>query len=170
MVKSARRKPRPVPEEEQTARYVYLLDALPSSVIERAHAAAFGELSQEQRQELLGILRPFLSDAEDAAASEDPDALARLVGRAEQRRVDANEADPSDAYPRDAIIRSGIGTIVASRFVLSGAVAKYFTAGAGSVTIDEQPPWVGELIDHESAPVDGGTMHHRRGVNSGVWF
>ena len=51
-----------------------------------------------------------------------------------------------------------------------GCGSRVLLTGAGSVSIDTQPPWVGDLVNYESAPVDAGTMHHRKGVNSGVWF
>jgi len=58
-----------VSEEEQIARYVYLLNTLPASVIESAHAAAFKDLSAAQRREMFEQLRPFMSDAERSASA-----------------------------------------------------------------------------------------------------
>lgn len=88
------------------------------------------------------------------------------------QRTEVNEA-LSDADPRalrDALTRQGLLEQVARRFVMTDAVRVYFSTGAGSVSIDTQPPWIGELVNYERAPVDAGTMHHRKGVNSGVWF
>ena len=142
-----------VSDDEQIARYVHLLDTLPSSVIEKAHAAAFADLSVDQRAEVCGRLRSFLP--EGGAADPQPDVLASLV---------------RDAGPREAMMSTAVAGVVASHFVPSAAVVAYFTVGAGSVMIDEQPPWVSELADHDSAPIDGGTVNHRKGVNSGHWF
>jgi hypothetical protein len=90
----------------------------------------------------------------------------------EQRR-ELNEAmasaDDPDAL-RNALTRQGVLEQVARQFPMTDAVRVYFSSGAGSVSIDSQPPWIGELANHESAPIDAGRMHHRKGVNSGVWF
>ncbi len=90
-----------------------------------------------------------------------------------QQRQQLNDAmsptlDTTDL--RAAIDREGALRQVARAFVMTDAVRAYFSTGAGSVSIDTQPPWVGDLVNYESAPVDAGTMHHRKGVNSGVWF
>ena len=91
----------------------------------------------------------------------------------DQRR-ELNEAmasSPADGSGlRDAITRSGLLDHVARQFVTTDAVKVYFDTGAGSVSIDKQPPWVSELINHEQVPIDAGRMHHFKGVNSGVWF
>lgn len=144
-----------VGEDELTVRYRHLQGMLPRSVVDSAHAAAFAELSAAQRHDLVKELRPLLSDAERDATSEDPEALAALA---------------HDVETPDAMMRAGIEGAVASGFVLSAPVARYFATGAGSLTIDQQPLWIQQLIDHEANPIDGGTMHHRKGVNSGTWF
>lgn len=155
---SSPRKRRPmhvVPKEEQVARYLFLLDTLPRSVIDRAHAVAFAELSAAARAEVLERLSPLLPDAERYAASDDPETLAALV---------------RDPQSRDALVHSGIAGTVAVPFVLSAPVAGYFAVGVGSVDIDHQPLWVQELVDHDSNPIDAGTVNHRRGVNFGHWY
>jgi hypothetical protein len=89
------------------------------------------------------------------------------------QRMQFNEASESATDPgalRDALTRQGVLEQVARQFPMTDAVRVYFSTGAGSVSIDTQPPWIGELVNYESAPVDAGTMHHRKGVNSGVWF
>jgi hypothetical protein len=156
----------PVSQDDQIAHYAYLLDTLPSSVIERAHAEAFTQLSAAQQQALFEQLRPLLSDDEPAVSSADPDMLATLFRRAEQHRVNADGASVEN--PRDAMTRSAVIAPVASGFVAAGAVTSYFTVGAGSVTIDVQPLWVNELVHHESATIDAGTKNHRRSPD-GVW-
>jgi len=152
---SGRKRQVPVPEQEQIARYSFLIDKLPSAVIEKAHAAAFTELSADQREVVFRRLRPLLSGGDGEASVPEPDALASIV-RA--------------AGPRDAVISTGVAGVIASEFIRSAPVVAYFAVGAGSVTIDEQPPWVSELVDHDAAPIDGGTVNHRKGVNSGHWF
>jgi len=136
-------------------RYGYLLSVLPQPIADRAHVAAFGELSPTQREGLLEEVTPRLPDAWRAATSEDPEALATLM---------------RDVLPRDAMLHSGIGGEVARRFIASGPVRTYFAVGVGSVSIDQQPLWVQELIHHESNPIDAGNMHHRKGAKSGRWF
>ena len=86
-----------VTDEEQIARYVYLLNTLPASVIESAHAAAFADLTPAQRREMFEQLRPFMSDAERTASADDPHVLAKLVRRAEERRAEraADAPDPA---------------------------------------------------------------------------
>ena len=144
-----------VPEDELIMRYGYLLSVLPHAIADRAHVAAFGELSPTQREGLVEEVAPRLPDAWRAATSEDPEALATLM---------------RDVLPRDAMLHSGIGGEVARRFIASGPVLAYFAVGVGSVTIDQQPLWVQELIHHETNPIDAGNMHHRKGANSGHWF
>ena len=75
-----------------------------------------------------------------------------------------------DLHSRDALVRIRDASTVAAEFVASPPIVACFTVGAGSVTIDQQPPWLHELAEHETAPIDGGTVNHRKGVNSGVWF
>ena len=79
-----RRKVQPfaaVSDEERMSRYVYLLNTLPVTVIERAHAAAFKELPVAERQAMFDKLRPFMSDEERVQAAEPP-LLARVLSRA----------------------------------------------------------------------------------------
>ncbi|MGH7290504.1 MAG: hypothetical protein ACREJT_04790 [Myxococcota bacterium] len=144
-----------MPEDEWITRYGYLLSVLPQPVADRAHVEAFGELSSTQREGLLEEVAPVLPDWGRAATSDDPEALATLM---------------RDVLPRDAMVHSAIGGEVARRVIGSAPVRAYFAVGVGSVTIDQQPLWVQELIHHESNPIDAGTMHHRKGVNSGHWF
>ena len=161
-------------DEERIARYVYLLNTLPASVIESAHAKAFQDLPREQRREMFEQLRPFMSETEQAAASDDPTVLARLLRRAEERRAEraasggtpaaAGEAvDARDAVdPRGLLQDSGVMTLVASQFLLSSAVSSYFIQGAGSLDLANQPPWVGETYDPAAAagtdPSGGGDV------------
>jgi hypothetical protein len=144
-----------VPPDEQMARYAYLLGTLPVGIAQKAHASAFAKLSVDQREALLDRLRTSVPVAEGDGSSSEPDALARMVGEAE---------------PREAMLHSSVGPTVAASFTSSDAVVAYFTAGVGSVTIDDQPPWVSDLVGHDAAPVDGGRVNHFKGVNSGVWF
>ncbi|MEV4686895.1 hypothetical protein [Microbacterium sp. LWH3-1.2] len=135
--------------DEQIARYAYVLGNVPASVADKAYAAAFSGLSATQREEIVGQLRAELPDEPDAAASVDPGAFARLM---------------RDLLARDALVRIRDGAVIAAAFVASTPVVAYFTTGAGSVTMDQQPPWIHELAGHETAPVDGGRTHHRHGV------
>ncbi|WP_243075160.1 hypothetical protein [Microbacterium sp. SS28] len=152
-----------VSDEERIARYLYLLGTLPASVIESAHASAFKDLPPERRREMVERLRPFMSEAEQAAASDDPTVLAKLVRRAEERRAarenaqtDAAapratttlESDPRDAVdPRNILRDTGVMTIVATHFMMSASINSYFLVGAGSLTLDGEPGWVGDMVD-----------------------
>lgn len=142
-------------QDDLISRYGYLIGVLPRGVADRAHAEAFGGLTLTQREGLLEEVAPVMPDAWRTAASEDPEALAALM---------------RDVLPRDAMMHSQIGEAVAGRFIVSAPVAAFFAVGGGSVSIDQQPAWVQELIDHESNPLDAGTMHHRKGVISLHWF
>lgn len=144
-----------ISEDEQIARYAYVLGNVPASVADRAYAAAFARLPAAQRQQIVGQLPSVSPVTAQEPASDDPEAFAVLM---------------RDLRSRDALVRvSGVGAF-AAEFVASPPIVAYFTAGAGSVTIDQQPLWVQELADHETAPIDAGRMHHRKGVNSGEWY
>lgn len=160
-------------EEEQIARYVYLLNTLPASVIESAHAAAFKDLPVERRREMFEQLRPFMSDAERTASPEDPHVLATLVRRAEERRaaraaagggpdaaaeasVRTTTATADDSYvdPRAMMMQTGVMAVVAYQFMTTSAITAYFTVGAGSLAIGDQPGWVGDTFDPGSNAID----------------
>ncbi|MHC2998012.1 hypothetical protein [Microbacterium sp. HJ5] len=160
-------------DEERLGRYVYLLNTLPASVIESAHATAFKDVPAERRREMFEQLRPFLAESERDAASDDPTVLAKLVRRAEERRAQRAAAggagtadsgatatgtlprdpgDPRDAVDsRDLLTGSGMAVLVSQNFLLSAAVVTYFSYGGGSVGIASEPAWVGETYDPGSS-------------------
>lgn len=160
-------------DEERISRYVYLLNTLPAAVIESAHAKAFQDVPPERRREMFEQLRPFMSETEQAAASDDPTVLARLMRRAEEHRarraagggtdVPAAVAtatrepdDPRDAVdPRAMLQNTGVMTLVAYQFLLSSSVSSYFMYGAGSLTLADQPDWVGQTFDPGTAGTGG---------------
>ncbi|HKP07038.1 MAG TPA: hypothetical protein VJU58_07270 [Microbacterium sp.] len=173
-------------EEERIARYVYLLNTLPASVIESAHASAFADLPPERRREMFEKLRPFLADSERDAAAEDPTVIARLVRRAEEHRArraaEAEAAaqaatDPArtavavdDRDPRDGVdtramlLNVGVMAIVANQFLVASSVTAYYTVGAGSLQLGGEPAWIGETYDPGSfGSVDGGVGVHDGG-------
>ncbi|MCR2810803.1 MULTISPECIES: hypothetical protein [unclassified Microbacterium] len=150
-----RRTPSAISEEEQIARYAYVLGNVPASVADRAYAAAFTRLSAGQRQEIVDDLRSQLPVAPQEPASEDPVEFAVLM---------------RDLHARSALVRIPGAATLAAEFVASPPIAAYFTVGAGSVTMDQQPPWIHDLAGHDTAPIDGGRMHHRRGADSGEWY
>jgi hypothetical protein len=173
-------------EEEQIARYVYLLNTLPASVIQSAHAAAFKDLPVERRRQMFEQLRPFMSDAERSASPEDPHVLAALVRRAEERRAarTAAGAEPDaaaeasvrtatatadDSYvdPRTMMMQSGVMALVAYQFMTTSAITAYFTVGAGSLAIGDQPGWVGDTFDPGSNGIDAGVGGYDGGGFSG---
>ncbi|GAA1932270.1 hypothetical protein GCM10009775_25340 [Microbacterium aoyamense] len=158
-----------VTEEEKISRYVYLLNTLPASVIESAHATAFADLPAAQRREMFEQLKPFMAESERDAASDDPIVLARLLRRAEEHRAQraaggtdaaattatataVRERDGVDS--RDVLVNAGVMGLVANQILVSSVIAVYFTQGAGSIGIDAEPGWVGSTFDPGSA---GGT-------------
>ncbi len=143
---------RAISVDEQIGRYAYLLGNIPANVADKAYAAAFARLSASQRHELVGQLRSQLPDAPQEPASDDPEAFAVFM---------------RDLRSRNALVRVSDVGIFAVEFVSSPPILAYFTAGVGSVTIDQQPLWVQELADHETAPIDAGRMHHRHGFSGG---
>lgn len=149
------RAPRPISNDEQLARYAYVLGNLPASVADKAFAAAFARLSDEQRRALLDELHSELPAQTETTAAIDPETFATMM---------------RDLQWRSAFAQIDSAHVLAAEFVRSAPTVAYFTVGAGSVTMDHQPPWVHELAGHETAPLDGGTMHHRKGANYGEWY
>jgi hypothetical protein len=150
-----RRIPPVISDDELIARYAYVLGNVPTSVADQAYAAAFTRLGSTNRQDIVRELGALLPVAPHERVADDPEAFAVLM---------------RDLFARDALVRiRGAGTI-AAEFIASPSIVAYFTVGAGSVTIDQQPPWIHHLAGHETAPIDGGRMQHRRGVNSGEWY
>ena len=172
-------------DEERLSRYVYLLNTLPASVIESAHATAFGDLPPERRREMFEQLRPFMAESERDAASDDPTVLAKLVRRAEEHRArraaaggaeaatgiatatavrpraedEQMQGDPRDGVDvRGVLATSGVMLLVANNFLISGAVMSYYTVGAGSLQIGTEPGWVGETYDPGAGGLDGGAV------------
>ncbi|WP_248242855.1 hypothetical protein [Microbacterium kunmingense] len=165
---------RAVTEEEQISRYVYLLNTLPASVIESAHAAAFRDLPVERRRQMLEELRPFLRDDERRDATAEPGLLAQLLRRAERYRAERSEGrltpetgDPRDAAdPRSVLMSAGVMTVVAQQFLLTQAVTAYFTVGAGSLMLAEQPGWLVDTVD-PGATADAGGFAGDGGLGGG---
>ncbi|HEX5857804.1 MAG TPA: hypothetical protein VFY91_06835 [Microbacterium sp.] len=146
-----RRAQHAISEDEQIARYAYALGNVPASIADKAYAAAFARLPATQRREILDQLRSQVPAAPPETASDDPEAFAVFM---------------RDLHSRDALVRvSGAGAL-AAEFIATPPIVAYFTTGAGSVSIDQQPLWVQELADHETAPIDAGRMHHRRSVDT----
>ena len=166
-------------DEERIARYIYLLNTLPASVIESAHASAFADLPPERRREMFEQLRPFLAESERDVAAEDPTVLARLVRRAEERRAERAERDGRDAATaisatpartavgiddgdlrdgvdvRALLLQVGAMTVVANQFLMANAVTAYYTVGAGSLQLGDGPAWIGQTYDPGAVGVDG---------------
>lgn len=156
-------------DEEKISRYVYLLNTLPASVIESAHATAFADLPASQRRVMFEKLRPFMAESERDAASDDPVILARLIRRAEEHRAPraagGGEAAPApgtattvrerdEVDSRQMLMNAGVMGIVANQFLVSSVIAVYFTQGAGSIGLASEPGWVGDTFDPGS---NGGT-------------
>lgn len=160
-----------VTDEERISRYLYLLGTLPPSVVENAHKTAFAELSPEKRREMFEQLRPFMSEEEQRAAPE-PSLLARVMGRAqangststtvlEREERDAGTRPDREDQPLGFLFRDPVLIgLVAYQFLASQSLVSYFTVGAGSIGIADQPGWVGEMggltPGGESLGFDGG--------------
>lgn len=140
-----------ISDEEKIARYAHVLGNVPASVADRAYAFAFGRLSGSQREGLVDEMTPELPVAPRAEASVDPEAFALLM---------------RDLSARVALVHARGAAALTAEFVVSPPIVAYFTTGTGSVSIDEQPPWLQELANHETAPLDAGRMHHRRGLDT----
>ena len=161
-----------VTDEEKISRYVYLLNTLPASVIESAHAKAFADLPASQRRDMFEQLRPFMAESERDAASDDPIVLAKLLRRAEEHRAqrvggadaparattatDVRDPDARDAVdPRELMMGAGVMGVVANQFLLSTVIAMYFTQGAGSIGLAAEPGWVGSTFDPSASGAGG---------------
>lgn len=138
-------------DDEQVSRYRYLVDVLPASVLDRAHAAALDTLPPEQRDRILAQAPPVDSDTAERDAASAPEALAALLR-------DTNADDPAPG-----------AAAAAASVVGSPPVVAYFATGAGSVDIDQQPPWVQDLAGHDGAPLDSATTR-RRALDFGEWY
>lgn len=77
-------------DQQALERYRYMLRTAPPETLEQAHAEAFANLTQEQRQRLLSELAQSAPAAERSAVAatpvDDPQALARVATRAEVRQ------------------------------------------------------------------------------------
>ena len=136
-----------IPEEERIARYDYLVDTLPPGVIESAHASAFEDLSDEQRRDLAGRLRPAADGEREVA--DDPASLAATVRDAHGRSAETDAAaSVSHGVDARAALRDlGVLPLVATGFLAAHSVSAYFTTGAGSLTIADEPEWVAATYD-----------------------
>lgn len=171
-----------VTEEERIARYVYLLNTLPSSVIESAHAKAFADLPVQRRREMFERLRPFMVDDEKDAPPEDPTVLARLVRRAEEHRArrgsgsgdstvsastTVRESDARDGVDsRGVLLQSAVAGVLAHQMLTSATLVYYFGHGGGSIGIAGEPAWVGQTFD----PVGTGWESAGAGFDGGGGF
>ncbi|MFS0866408.1 hypothetical protein AB3M83_03615 [Microbacterium sp. 179-B 1A2 NHS] len=145
----------PISDDEQIARYAYILGNVPSGVADRAYAAAFARLPAPERHRLLAELGAQLPVEQQDPDADDPERFAARM---------------RNLHARSALVTCRSAPVLSAAFVSSPPVAAYFTSGVGSVSIDQQPPWVHELVGHETAPIDGGRMHHRKGAITGRWF
>jgi hypothetical protein len=74
-----------LPDDQAIARYRYLLRTAPPEKIEQAHAEAFAQLTDDQRQQVLAQLAAAVP-AGERPRTDDPETLARVATRAEMRR------------------------------------------------------------------------------------
>lgn len=130
-----------ISEDEQIARYAYVLGNVPAVIADRGYVAAFQRLAPPQRERLMNGLREQLPDGIQEPASDDPEAFATLM---------------RNLHARHALVTAPGAAALAAAFVTSPPIIAYFTTGAGSVAIDQHPPWLHELAGHETAPKDAG--------------
>lgn len=143
-----------IDEDEQIARYAYVLGAIPVSIADRAYASAFAQLTSAERLDIVEQLREHVPAPPSEPPSDGPDAFAGLM---------------RSLYAREAFPRIRGAAALASRFIASPPVVAYFTVGVGSVSIDQHPPWVHQLARHETAPVKAGTIQPR-GASDARWL
>lgn len=130
-----------ISEDEQIARYAYVLGNVPAALADRAYAAAFQRLTGSQREQIMSGVREQLSAGAQETAPDDPEAFAMLM---------------RNLHARHALVTAPGAAALAAAFATSPPIVAYFTTGAGSVAIDQQPLWLQELAGHESAPRDAG--------------
>lgn len=137
-------------DERAIARYRYLLRTAPPERLEEVHAEAFGQLSSEQRQQLLGQLSNDLP-AGEAPRSDDPRDLARSATRAEMRQP---------GYMQSALARPGLGSMMAGSMlgtivgvVVGSAIAESLFGGYET---SPEAADVGEAGDAGAADGGGG--------------
>ncbi|PZU37793.1 MAG: hypothetical protein DI573_10940 [Microbacterium sp.] len=145
------------------SRYIYLLGTLPAEVIEKAHAAAFRELSARERREMFDRLRPFMSEQEQEQAHArrpQPALMAGMLRRlsaanggttAVRDREGATAVDDPRRAFEDSLQVNAITAAVAHNFILSAVVVSYFASGAGAATLSGEPEWVSDLAASDPA-------------------
>jgi hypothetical protein len=116
-------------------RYRYLLRTAPPEAIEQAHAEAFAALTPEQRRTVLTELGSQVP-ASERAASDDPQALARMATRAEMRQPGTMERTFSARGTGMGGV--GMGGVLAGGLLASLAGAFVGTAIANEIFDDDQ--------------------------------
>lgn len=144
-----------IDEDEQIARYAYVLGTIPDSVADRAYASAFSRLPPDDRLDIVRQLHAQMPGAEGDVLCESPEAFARLM---------------RSLHARYAFVGVSGAARLAVEFVASPPTVAYFTVGLGSVSIDQHPPWIHDLARHETAPLQAGMLPPREGLNVGGWF
>lgn len=130
-----------ISDEEQLARYAYVLGNVPAAVADRAYAAAFGRLSPAQRKQIVDSVRSQLPPGTPAETADDSEAFAALM---------------RNLHARLALVTAPGAAALAAAFATSPPIIAFFSTGAGSVVIDRQPPWLQELAGHDAFPIDAG--------------
>ena len=147
-------------DEQALARYRYMLKTAPPETIEQAHVEAFAKLTPEQRRMLLEQLRSEMPDAERAyAATDTPQALARMATRAEVRRPGTLEGlfgrMPAAAPGFSGIMASSLlGSIAGT--VLGTMIAQHFLADHAFAQSNLAEAPAGDSFQDAEVPHDGG--------------
>jgi hypothetical protein len=147
-------------DEQALARYRYMLKTAPPETIEQAHVEAFARLTPEQRRMLLEQLRNEAPEAERSyAATDTPQALARMATRAEVRRPGTLEG----LFGRMPAPASGFGGMMASSLlgsmagtVLGTMIAQHFLADHAFAQSHLTEAPAGDSWTDAESPQDGG--------------
>jgi hypothetical protein len=156
-----------IPEDERVVRYVYLVQTLPWSILESAHATAFEDLSPEQRRDLFARLRPAMTDEERAGGADDPATLAAIVRRANTQHAVADAAG-TDVDTRAAMRDAGVLGVVTTGVLAAHSVVAYFTTGAGSLGIADEPEWVVTSYEPSAAGTRNAILGNDNSYGAGV--
>jgi hypothetical protein len=137
------------PDVRAIERYRYLLKTAPPEDIERAHAEAFGQLTPDQRAQVLRELGAAVPPSE-RATSDDPASLARMATRAELRQPGAVERVFTGPSMGSMFLSTLAGAFVGT------AIAQSLLGDFGSTGQSDQAAETADADQDAGDPGDGG--------------
>jgi hypothetical protein len=157
-------------DERALERYRYLLRTAPPEALEEVHAEAFGQLTPEQRQQVLRELAAQVPEHERAGVTDDPRSLARLATRAEVRqpgtleRTFGNMRTGAGGPGYAGSVGPSFGSMFASSllgsiagYVIGSAIAEQFFANNDAFAGTEAGAWGGDSgTDVGGGDIDAG--------------